>query len=866
MRQLRELRCADPQCLAVNPVGDLGVCSGFGEESARMSIISQSSVLGVEGRRHVRPPMCFVASLLAALASPLTHAADVSVTPADYAAATAVLEVNLQGLVRNESVEPHWIGDSGRFWYRRDGNDGPEFVVVTAAGVKSPAFDHAKLARALFEALGQQNSGEALPAALTHVQLSDDLGRLTGRVDKKSVDCNVQALQCRTFDTPAPTPELLRSPDGRWAALVRDDNLFVREMATGHERQLTTDGAPFYSWAGFPDDTLNAVVRQKSGVKTPPYETYWSPDARYLIAPHIDERSVAVYPFMEGVPTDGSQRPIIHNVRLEFNGDRGTVKMDYFLFDLKTGRRLAIELPAGYHRGHFNGLVLGWSRARAQALLTAATFGSKSVAVFRLDLTNGGVSKVLEESSNTRVETNTRQYSAPNIRVLGDGAEIIWYSDRTGWGHLYLYDAQTGRLKNAITGGDWLVLDIQAVDEARREIYFTAVGRETGRDPYYRHLYRSSLDGHPSIKLLTEPNADHQFEASPSPTEVQLFGLALPTSMIQPVAKVFVDTWSTVDQPPVSVLRSTRDGHVVAELEHADASQLFATGWTPPVRERVTAADGKTDLYAVYFAPQGRFAGTKNPVIDAAYGGPQVNVTPRNFIEAYHGGERGKSSLAHLGFAIVTVDARGTPMRNRVFRDAGYPEFTQVGIDDHIAAIRGLAGRHPEIDLKHVGIYGWSWGGTFSAQAILSRPEFYQVAVSGAGLYDYAATYSGDELQIGPPVYADGTRYRSTPGETPANWDKLDVTRLADRLTGHLLIIYADMDEDALPNQAFRMLDALTRANKPYDLIYLQNRTHREGASDGYTIKRTWDYFVEHLRGATPPWDFKVEIRPMHPH
>jgi dipeptidyl-peptidase 4 len=169
------------------------------------------------------------------------------------------------------------------------------------------------------------------------------------------------------------------------------------------------------------------------------------------------------------------------------------------------------------------------------------------------------------------------------------------------------------------------------------------------------------------------------------------------------------------------------------------------------------------------------------------------------------------------------------------------------------------------MDLERVGIYGWSWGGTFAAQAILSRPQFYKVSVSGAGLYDYAATFTGDELMIGPPVYADGTRYRGTPSETPANWSKLDVTRLAANLTGHLLIIYAEMDENALPNQAFRMVDALMRANKPYDLIYLPNRTHGGGADDGYTIKRTWDYFVEHLLGVAPVPDFKVEVRDITP-
>jgi dipeptidyl-peptidase 4 len=799
----------------------------------------------------------------AVLGATLAQAADGGLTPADYAAANTVLEANLHGLVRNESVQPHWIGNSGRFWYRRDGSNGPEFVVVTAQGVKSSAFDHAGLRRALSRVLGEHNSGEALQAFLAHAQLSDDLIHLTGPMDKKSFDCNVKTLQCRAFDTPAPTPELLRSPDGRWAAFTRDDNLFVREMATGHERQLTTDGASFYSWAMLPGSSMSTVVREKSGQRAPLYETYWSPDGRYLIAPRVDERKVGIYPFLEGVPTDGSQRPIVHNVRLTFTGDRNEVRLDYFLFDLKTGRRLPIELPDGYQRHHFDGLVLGWSLSRGQAFLMGATFGSKAIGVFRLDLASGRVSKLLEETSRTRVETNTLQYDQPNIRVLGDGAELVWYSDRTGWGHLYLYDAQSGRLKNAITAGNWLVLDIQAVDEARREIYFTAVGRERGRDPYYRHLYRASLDGRGAVQLLTEPNADHHFEPRPSPSEAVLFGLTAPAPLIQPAGEVFVDTWSTVDQPPVSVLRSTRDGHVIAELERADASRLFATGWKAPVRERVTAADGKTALYAVYYAPQRQLAGSRSPVIDAAYGGPQVIVTPRNFVEAYRGGERGKSSLARLGFAVVTVDGRGTPMRSREFRDAGYPEFTQVGIDDHIAAIRELAGRHPEMDLERVGIYGWSWGGTFAAQAILSRPQFYEVAVSGAGLYDYAATFTGDELMIGPPVYADGTRYRGKPDETPANWNKLDVTRLAVQLTGHLLIIYSEMDENALPNQAFRMIDALTQANKPYDLIYLPNRTHGGGANDGYTIKRTWDYFVEHLLGVAPVWNFKVQARPI---
>ena len=791
-------------------------------------------------------------------------AADNSVTSEDYSAAAKELEGNLQGLVRNESVEPHWLEGSGQFWYRRDGDDGPQFVLVRATGEKSPAFDHARLAQGLSEALSDPNLAKAVPASLTHVQLSDDLKSLRGQVDKQFIDCDLRTYQCRVTG-PLPANKFLASPDGRLLAFARDDNLFVREAASGQERQLTMDGAPYYSWGRLPDSSFNTVVRQKSGAETPPYETYWSPDLRYLIAPRIDERRVAIYPFLESVPTDGSRRPIVHNVRMAFTGDRDTVEMKYFLFDLKTGGRTAIELPEGYPRPHFNGLVFGWSRARAQAFLMVATFASKSIVVLRLDLATGKVTRLFQEESSTRVETNTMQSSRPNIRVIGDGSELIWYSDRTGWGHLYLYDAQTGRLKNAITSGDWLVADMLAVDEVRREVYFTAVGREPGRDPYYRHLYRASLDGRGDVQLLTEPNADHQFKPGLTSIEAQLFGHTPPAPAIQPAASIFIDTWSTVDKPPITVLRSTRDGHIIAELERADASALFAQGWKPPVRERVTAADGKTDLYAVYYAPQDRFAGKKCPVIDAAYGGPQVIVTPRNFIEAYRGSERGKSSLARLGFAVMMVDGRGTPMRSRAFRDAGYPEFTQVGIDDHIGAIRDLARRHAEMDLTRVGIYGWSWGGTFSAQAILSRPKFYSVAVSGAGLYDYTATFTGDELFIGPPTYGDDTRYRGSPNEMPANWAKLEVPSLADQLKGHLLIIYGDMDENALPNQAALLIEALTRANKPYDLVYLLNRTHRGGADDGYTIKRTWDYFVQYLRGGDPVADFKVQMRPLVP-
>ncbi|MBL8271393.1 S9 family peptidase [Steroidobacter sp.] len=783
-------------------------------------------------------------------------------TAEDYSAAARLWGPNLFGLVRNETVEPHWIGTSGRFWYRRDGANGPEVVLVGPDGSKAPAFDHAGVGQALAQLLGTSSAG-VLPATLTDARVNDELTRLSGRVANKLIDCDIVALKCGFVDDAPLDASWLLSPDGRSAVFARNDNLWLREIATGKERALTTDGAAYFSWGKLPDVSLTKIARDKSGAKAAPFATQWSPDSRYVITARVDERKVGVMPYVEWVPTDGSRRPIVHEVRTEVVGDADVAQIEYHVIDMQTGRVTPVGLPEQYAPSvlisDFERMVVGWSARYNQVFLLVHSFDWRMLGLFRFDLASGRLTKVIEETSATRVPTtNAMWYAQDNMRLLKDGAEILWFSDRSGWGQLYLYDAQNGRLKRTITRGDWLVYNVESVDERSNEVYFTAVGREPGRDAYYRHLYKTRMDGRASVQLLTTENADHSFEPPGGPMSARLFGVPPKSPRVMPAAGVFLDTWSTVDQPPRTVLRSTLDGRLITELERADASKLYAAGWKPPVRKRVKAADGVTDVYAVYYAADRASCSSRLPVIDSVYGGPQIAFAPYNFTMAYM--SMGQSSLTKLGFHVVTSDGRGTPMRSRAFNDAGYPEFTQVGIDDHVAVIRALAKAYSGMDLDRVGISGASWGGTFTSRAMLTQPELFKVGVSAVGLYDYTANYRAYEPYLGAPVYANGTTHRSRPDEAPANWAKVDMLSLVDRLRGDLLIIYGDLDENVPPVNTMRLIDALTRANQPYDLMVLPNRTHFTVEYDPYVAKRTWDYFVEHLLGTRPQRDFRLQF------
>ncbi|QQP96077.1 DPP IV N-terminal domain-containing protein [Lysobacter enzymogenes] len=811
----------------------------------------------------VRPtsPNVTIALFAAALACAQAQAQTPGPGAAEYARAEKVLDYNLKGKVRNARVEPNWLGD-GRFWYRRDGAAGAEYVLVDPAKrSREPLFDPARLRPALAAV-----APDAAPAPRS-VRADNGVLHADFAAGAAALSCDLSAYRCEKAAVAVADPLWLPSPDGRRALLVREHNLWLRDLRSGAERRLTRDGVAHYGYGVLPDFALHAVPNQQGKWKSPPMTVNWSPDGKRVFGTRYDERRVEPYPMVAMAPEDG-WKPKVYEIRLGLMGEAETARDEWYSIDVDAGKVRRIAIPAGWNHAIESDL-LGWSPDASRAYVPIARYDRPArMRLIEVDLSNGQLRTLLEERSDTRIQLNDFLYSRPAVAVLRERNQIVWFSERDGWGHLYLYDLHDGRLVRRLTSGAWLVRDVIGVDEKRGELYFTAGGREPG-DPYQRRLYRVALDGGEPT-LLTPEAADHAIEAGAS----AILGSAA-QNLLSPDGAYVVDSYSTLDTAPRTVLRSTRDGAVVLELERADDSAVRAAGWVPPQRLKFTAADGRSEIYATaYFPPEysRETARPKQyPVIDAYYGGPQINNAPVGFVDATATTNPiSRSALARLGFVVITIDARGTPGRSQAFHDVSFGDFADPQIDDHVAAIEQLAQRFPGIDTGRVGVYGHSFGGYTSTRAILYRPDFYKVAVSSAGAHNYQGMYGGgvnglERLLAGPPDYGNGRRIKPTPGAVPDNYRALDNAALADKLQGKLMLVLGDLDENALPAVTLQLSSALIRANKDFDLLYLPNQNHELFRNDAYYTRRMWDYFVEHLGGSKPPTGYKLAPPPAKP-
>ncbi|WP_447764170.1 DPP IV N-terminal domain-containing protein [Sphingopyxis panaciterrae] len=763
-----------------------------------------------------------------------------------YRMAEAVLDANLAPLVLNESVHPHWIGEQD-FWYRRQRSDGGEFVLV-AQSASRPAFDHAVVAAAMSTALNRHVDQWSL--VVEDIRPDGSLILLTDNHRWQFVGGAIADLGVLEV----PEPHVLVAPDKSRGLVARDHNLYLRTSKSDDERKLTDDGEADFAWGKYPDAGLLAVVRQRSGLRFPPFGWSWSPDGAFVVGGRIDERHIEPYPFLESVPQDGGFRPKVYTIRQPLTGEPNPV-FSACAIEVATGRQVAFDLPAELTSELSSIEPIAWSDDNRRLFFAAVLHGVREARLMDVDVTTGAVHTLIAERIDGFINLGCELYAQPNIRILAGGREAIWYSQRTGFGHLYRYDLATGELIDPLTSGDWVVRDILDVDETNGRIFFTASGREEG-DPYLRRVYRVDLDG-TNLTLLTPEDADHTLNGAPAAMIALLFGIPAPPSMISPDRKLLIDTYSTVSSPGVSVLRSTGDGAIVRTLETADASALFATGWRPPEPFVAKAADGTTDLYGMIYRPA---PGSREPapVIDAIYGGPQIAVTPRNFPAARRAlGGYGRGAFAALGFAVVTVDGRGTPLRSKAFHDAGHRAFADTCLDDHVAVLRQLCESDPTLDGERIGIYGHSFGGYTSARAILRHPDVYKVAISMAGIHNLHAIYRSIASITAAPDYGEGLSGKPDHRAVPYNYRELDNALLAANLRGKLMLVYGDMDENAFPAMTLQFCDALNRANRSYDLLYLPNRMHAF-TNEPYLVRRVWDYFIEHLMGEKPPQNYDM--------
>jgi dienelactone hydrolase len=633
-------------------------------------------------------------------------------------------------------------------------------------------------------------------------------------VDGESFEVDGEAWSRTAIETPTPefAPHELPSPDRKRVAFNRGHDVWVREVASGEERQLTFDGTAEQPYGRNPDVNDLDVMLGTFGVTAPPL-AIWSPDSTRLLTHRVDQSSLELMHLVQAAPPGGG-RPKVRSYRYAMVGDPTVAMGHLVVLDASDGSRVDVEgtVPFAY-MSPLMAKHAWWSADGKTAYLVDVGRTASSAELRAIDTTTGAVRVLVTESGPTQVQL-APMFMQLNVKVLTTG-EVVWWSERTGWGHLYVY-APDGSCR-ALTEGEWLVRDLVAVDEERRLVTFTAGGREPGLDPYVRQVYEVSLDGGP-VRRITDDTLDHALTTSPS-------------------GRYAVDVASSLDTPARSVLRRLGTADVL-ELEPADASALLATGWTPPERFQVLAADGVTPIYGVLYKPHGFDETQTYPVLDDIYPGPQINAAPVSFpgapgmTPATHA-----PSMAALGFAVVVVDGRGTPMRDKAFQDATRKD-RDIVLQDHAAAIRQLGETRPWLDLDRVGIYGISGGGWASTRGVLTQPDLYKVAVSIAGDHD-DATYHA----------MWGERFFGTDHDYAAASN----SSLADRLEGKLLLIHGDMDDNVTPHLTIRLIDAFMAADKDVDLMIVPNSAHTMLTHQQHWIRRRWDYFVQHLMGEQPP-------------
>ena len=772
---------------------------------------------------HLRRSLCILLALAATAAS-----AQKVYTDHDYAQAERWMSYNTSGLVHHTISRPDYLSD-GRVFFRDPGTDSTAYKIADPVkGTVTPAFDNAKLAAAITQATGKTVTANRLGVLYYYAEPSGFA--VTTRTG--TFHCDGMASKC-SIDKPqaaadAPTgrrkPSINVSPDGKLGAYILNNNLWVRTVATGAEKQLTFDGAQDFGYA-----TDNAGWQHSdSAVVT------WSADSKKIATFQQDQRKTGS---MYLVPIT-NRHPQLEAWKYPLVGDKDVTMIEPVVIDVEAAKVTRLKIAPLQHRsmecddvscdGDGRWTDAEFSPDASKLAFVATSRDHKDEDVKLADTATGDVKQIYHE----HVDTYYGWQAKIDWKVLWSSNEFLWASERSNFAQYYLYDLNTGKLKNAVTHGDGPVYQLPYVDEKSRTAYFTATGRTPGIDPYFEQLFSVSLDGSHQTLLTPEP-AEHQITAAPDGSS-------------------FVDIYSTAQEPRTAVLRD-RTGKVIVTLGKQDVSQLVAAGWKPSLPVKVKARDGKTDLYGFLVRPTNFDPSKKYPLVDYIYPGPQDGSCGGPEARSFQVSHGDNQAMADLGMVVICLDGQGNPHRSKAFHDAHASTPADMGDDtipDQVSGIKDLAAQYPWIDLDHVGIWGHSGGGNATVSAMFHAPDVFKVGWSESGNHDnrdYEDDW--DERWAGLETISP---------EGKSNYDAHANQNYAKNLKGHLMLVHGTMDDNVPPSNTLLVVDALIKANKDFDLIMVPNVHHGYAQDTQYITRRRWDYFVTHLLGATPPHEYHM--------
>jgi dipeptidyl aminopeptidase/acylaminoacyl peptidase len=739
------------------------------------------------------------------------------------------LSKETQGKVFKATIEPHWFKNNTRFWYRNDLKGGAkEFIFVDAEkGTRGPAFDHAKLAAALSKADGGAHSATRLPFSM--ITFSEDDKAITFTANGRW-RCDLTTYECarlpKSNEEEEPAEPALSRAEADEESAIPDEAPFVseEEMAFVQKKggkkgfpppatreARSADG----KWLATIKD-YNVILKDKDGkesiltkdgVAGNAFDALaWAPDSKTLVAYRTEPGDNKQIHMIETSPKD--QLPTkLHTRAYPRPGDKFN-QHEMWIVPIETKKPIKVDVE----RINFRGLPrLRWSKDSTRFTFEKTDRGHQRFRIIEVEAASGKTRNILDEKATTFID----RYSYSFLRYLDDTGEIIYSSEMDGWKHLYLIDAKTGNMKQ-ITKGEYVLRGVDKVDVVKRQIWFQASGMNKDHDPYFIHYYRIDFDG-AGLVALTESNGDHWHKDGPQ---------------YSPDGKHAIVTWSRVDQAPVHELRRVSDGKLICKIDEADISALEATGWKAPEVFVSKARDGKTDIWGIVHRPRNFDPNKKYPVIEYIYAGPHGSFVPKRFA-AY----RQQAALAELGFIVVQIDGMGTAHRSRAFHDVCWKNVGDAGFPDRILWMKALAKRYAYVDITRVGIYGTSAGGQSSTGALLFHPDFYKVAVSSCGCHDNRLDKdSWNEQWMG----LMGPHYEAQSNVTNAH-----------KLQGKLFLIVGELDTNVPFESTMRVVDALVRARKDFDLLVVPGMGHSDGGP--YGERRRWDYFVRHLHGVEPP-------------